>query len=250
MDLPDIFHTLSFAIENLRGAKLNRGLLTREKRVSLAVRPRSGGTRRPCRAQPLSYRMGGRSSGQSWLSCVPTMQASVESYVSKGAWGNRPQGGPIWLATKSPGTQLQIAGGKCGDRPDCPNSGLGGEGWNDRRSSTQSWPRIVRGCARIVPGPGQGGGFAARLKPCPSTVPLGVRFLVRVSSKAFGAGFVISHPFAKCAKGWGTRRLGGAGMSKASPRSSRIRADWTKPYSSPRRGVTEKINGKCGDRLP
>src|ERR1700683_2968606 len=116
MDLPDIFHTLSFAIESLRGAKLNRGLLTREKRVSLAVRPRSRGTMRPCRAQTLSYRRGGRSSGQSWLSCVPTMQASVESHVSEGAWGNRPQGGPIWLATKSPGTQLQIAGGKCGDR--------------------------------------------------------------------------------------------------------------------------------------
>src|ERR1700683_1117674 len=40
---------------------------------------------RPCRAQPFSSRLGGRSSGQSWLSCVPTMQASVESHVSKGA---------------------------------------------------------------------------------------------------------------------------------------------------------------------
>jgi hypothetical protein len=40
---------------------------------------------RLCRAQPLSYRLGGRSSGQSWLSCVPTMQAYVESHVSKGA---------------------------------------------------------------------------------------------------------------------------------------------------------------------
>jgi hypothetical protein len=45
------------------------------------------------------------------------------------------------------------------------------------------------------------------LKPCPFTVLLGVRFLV--SSKPLGGGGVISHPFAKGAKGWGTRRLGG-----------------------------------------
>jgi hypothetical protein len=108
----------------------------------------------------------------------------------------------------------------------------------------QDSPRLCADCA----GAWSGWGVCGTAEAVPFYGALGVRFLVRVSSKAFGAGFVISHPFAKCAKGWGTRRLGGAGMSKASPRSSRIRADWTKPYSSPRRGVTEKINGKCGDR--
>src|SRR5271163_1239906 len=82
------FHALSFVIGNLRGARSNRGLLAREKRVSPAVRPRGGGTMRPCRAQPLSS--GRAVKGQSCLSCVPTVQASVESNVSKSAKRGEP----------------------------------------------------------------------------------------------------------------------------------------------------------------
>src|ERR1700689_4489947 len=86
---------------NLRGAKSNRGLLTREKWVSPAVRPRSGGTMRPCRAQPLSSRLGlavkGLSSSGNVKSSPPlaqrTRQERGTELLISGGWGGSSRDG-------------------------------------------------------------------------------------------------------------------------------------------------------------
>src|SRR5580704_14684285 len=70
---------------SLRGAKSNRGLLTRGKRVSLAVQAAKWGNDAALPSATIVLPAGRAVKGQSWLSCVPTMQASVESHVSKGA---------------------------------------------------------------------------------------------------------------------------------------------------------------------